>query len=165
MGYTHVIFHKKNRNFRYIWLYHHSAVERGARDILPSDVVLTDPLSFPLSLSLSGGSRTSIFASLSHCLMQVINWFPYQSLSTAEWWYSHMYQKFLFFSWKITCASPIATTISSMDRSVSHKNALAKDLINILHYFNHIIIDLLFLLLLLSPLPLSSSWRWWGLRS
>ena len=47
-----------------------------------------------------------------------------------------------------------------MDRSVSDKNELAKDLINILHYLNHIIIDLLFLLLLLSPLPLSSSWRW-----
>ena len=28
MGDAHVIFHKKNRNFRYIWLYHHSAVER-----------------------------------------------------------------------------------------------------------------------------------------
>ena len=27
MGDAHVIFHKKNRNFRYIWLYHHSAVE------------------------------------------------------------------------------------------------------------------------------------------
>ena len=80
----------------------------------PSKCGFNWPFLSPFFLFLLGWCRASILAGMGlHCPFPSYKLIPSQSLSTAEWWYSHMYRKLLFFLWKITCVYPIATTISS----------------------------------------------------